>query len=81
MECCDAIDCVRADDGEMGHVDALLAVLLDDAHARAAVQVSRVECRDVVQMAAVDLIHDHQVPGEDALEKRYRPARHGVRVG
>lgn len=50
---------MAANDREMGHVDSLLAVLFDQRHARAAVQIAREQRGDMVQVPPVDFIDDH----------------------
>eukprot|EP00047_Mylnosiga_fluctuans_P003292 m.228426 g.228426 ORF g.228426 m.228426 type:complete len:867 (+) comp11740_c0_seq1:45-2645(+) len=74
----DAVDGVAADDREVRHVDGLLAVLVDQRHAVAALDVAREDRDDVVKMAAIDLVDDHQVARQHALQQRHRPALEGL---
>ena len=65
MERRDAVDGVAADDGEVRHAHALLAVLLDDRHAPAARSSSAPKRgRTSSRKRAVDLVDDLEVPGQ-----------------
>lgn len=46
VDLCHAIDCMRANDAEMSHVDLLLTSLLNERHASHTVKITRVERRD-----------------------------------
>ncbi len=61
-----AVDAVAADDGEGGHADALLAVLLDERHAPAARVVVAEARADWSEEPAVDLVDDLEVPRQHA---------------
>ena len=74
MEEGDAIDSVAADDGKVGHVDGLLAMLLDERHAGTTLNLTRVHRRHEVKMAAIDLVDNHEMARKDTLEQRHRPA-------
>ncbi len=70
----DTIDGMAANNGKVRHVDGLLAVLVDQRHAVATLDVAREDRGHVVKMATVDLVDDHEVAGENALQKRHGPA-------
>jgi len=46
VDLCHSIDCMRANDAEMSHVDLLLTSLLNERHASQTVMITRVELRD-----------------------------------
>ncbi len=74
MEASDAIDGVRADDGQVRHVDRLLAIVVNEGHAVATLNVAGEGGHHVVKMAAIDLVDNHKVAGQHALEESHGPA-------
>ena len=61
------VDSVAANDAKVCHVDRFLAMLVDQRHPVAALNVAGEHGGDMVQVTAIDLVDDHQVPGEHAL--------------
>jgi len=69
-----AVDGVAADGGEVRHPHRLLAVLVDQRHARRTVAVVRVTDAHLVEEAAVDLENDFEVTRQHRREQRHRPS-------
>ncbi len=63
-----AVGAVRADDGQVGHANLGLAAVLDKTHARDAAFVARVARPHIVDQAAVDLLDDLVVAGQQHLK-------------
>lgn len=61
---CHAINCVRANDAEMGHVDLLLSALLNKRHASQTIMITRVECRDPLRNKTEDVRSKQSVTGK-----------------
>lgn len=69
----DAIDLVRADDGDVSHADHLGLSLFDDGDAAEQVVVLGELALDVLQEGHVDLVDDLEVTGQQVLHQRDRP--------
>ena len=65
----DAVDAVAADDGEVRHAHALLAVLVDERHAANAGLVAGERLLHLVEEAPVDLVDDLQVSRQHPAEQ------------
>ena len=59
-----AVGAVRADDRQVGHADALLRPLRDQADPRQTAVVAGITGADVVQETAIDLVDDLELPGQ-----------------
>lgn len=57
MNSSDTVDGMTADDRQVGHVDPLLAVLLDERHAPQPVEIARILGADLLQVKEVYVIN------------------------
>ena len=73
------VDGVASDDGQMSHVDSLLALLLDEGHATQAVKVTRELGLDILQMQEVDVVDDLEVTRQNSVEHVRGPSLQGLR--
>ena len=69
----DAVDGMAADGGQMGHSDALRAVLADQRHPPHPHLVAGEPGPHFVEEPAVDLVDDLEMAGEEPLEHGQRP--------
>ena len=71
----DAVDRVRADEGEVAHAHPPLAALVDQARSlRISASVIPCSSRADFSRRGVDLVDDLHVPRQQPLEQRHRPA-------
>ncbi len=68
----DAVDAVRAEEGEVAHAHVAAAVLVDQRQRRE-LFVGHVALTHVIEVVRVDLIDDLHVAREHPLEERHRP--------
>lgn len=73
-----SIDGVGADDGEVGHVHALVSIFLNERHATHAVSISGPTLGHGIQVVVVDLVDDLHVAGQDVLHEGDRPTLQGL---
>ncbi len=78
MQLGDAIDGVAADGGEVGHSHVLLVVIVDNRHALQASVVAGEALADLIEKAAIDLVDDLDVAGQQGTEQRQGPALEGL---
>ncbi len=69
VDLCHAINCVRANDAEMGHVDLLLSTLLNKRHASQTIMITRVERRDPLRNKTEEVRSKQSVTGKKVRGK------------
>ncbi len=74
MDLGDTVNGMRANNAQVGHVDTLDTVLLDQRHASELVQVARVARLDLLQVSEVDLVDDLQVTGQQSSQAAHGPS-------
>ncbi len=72
------VDAVAADNGEIGHADLALGLLLDEGHASQAGLIAGPPAADLLEELAIDLVDDLQVAGQGDLEEVQGPAFEGL---
>lgn len=76
---CDTVNGMAANDGEMCHVDSLLALLLDQGHATKTIHVPRILGGDLLQVKEVYVVNDLQVSRKDVVQHARWPSFEGFR--
>ncbi len=74
----DTVDGVRAHNAQVGHVDTLDAVLLNQRHASHLVVVAGEASLDVLQVSEVYLVDDLQVTGQESAQAAHGPSLQGL---
>ena len=69
----DAIGAMGANNGQMRHADLFDGRLLDETHAHHTPLIAGEVRAHLVQEAAVDLVDDLEMPGEDQFKEPHRP--------
>ena len=79
MQLSDSIDPMAADDRDMRHAHAAIAVVVDDGQAPAAAVIAGVPCLDRLQKITIDQVDDLQVPRQQPLEHGHGPGLERLR--
>ena len=62
-----SIDCMRADDGQIGHANLLIISLFDQGHTLDLLVVTRTLLLHGLKEVMIDQVNDFHVPGQQLL--------------